>query len=155
MAAPLLTAALKQLVENVEWGGLDVLLIDTPPGTADLQQQLLGVVSLDGAIVIVGPQDVAHLDARKYLDFLRDAGVAVLGGVENMSDLICPHCGGRVEVFPGVAEERSIWSEGVAVLGRIPLDPGLAATSALSTQSDAFAAVAERVIDALEHRVAA
>jgi ATP-binding protein involved in chromosome partitioning len=155
MAAPLLTAALKQLVENVEWGPLDILLLDLPPGTADLQQQLLGVVSLDGAIVVVGPQDVSHLDARKFLDFLRDAGVAVLGGVENMSGLVCPHCGERVEVFPPVAEERSIWSEGAPVLGRIPLDPELGAIDRLTAQSAAFADVADRVMDALERRAAA
>ncbi|HEX9381395.1 MAG TPA: P-loop NTPase [Gaiellaceae bacterium] len=155
MAAPLLTAALRQLVENVEWGSPDVLLIDLPPGTADLQQQLFEVVRLDGAIVVVAPQDVAHLDARKFLDFLRDAGVAVLGGVENMSGLVCPHCGERVDVFPPVAEERSIWSEGVPALGRIALDPELAAIDGLSAQSDAFAAVADRVIDALERRSAA
>jgi ATP-binding protein involved in chromosome partitioning len=154
MAAPLLTAALKQLVENVEWGPLDILLLDLPPGTADLQQQLLGVVSLDGAIVVVGPQDVAHLDARKFLGFLREAGVAVLGGVENMGGLVCPHCGERVEVFPPVAEERSIWSEGAAVLGRIPLDPKLGATDGLSAQGAAFSDVADRLVDALERRAA-
>jgi ATP-binding protein involved in chromosome partitioning len=142
-------------VENVDWGPLDILLIDLPPGTADLQQQLLGVVSLDGAIVVVGPQDVAHLDARKFLDFLRDAGVPILGGIENMSGLLCPHCGELIEVFPPVAEERSIWSEGAVALGRIPLDPELAAVERFAAQADAFAAVADRVMDALERPAAA
>jgi ATP-binding protein involved in chromosome partitioning len=155
MGAPLLTAALKQLVDNVDWGPLDILLIDLPPGTADLQQQLLGVVTLDGAIVVVGPQDVAHLDAQKFLDFLRDANVLVLGGIENMSGLVCPHCGERIDVFPPVAEERSIWSEGAAVLGRIPLDPAMAAVERLDAQAEAFAAVADRVMDALERPAAA
>jgi ATP-binding protein involved in chromosome partitioning len=155
MGAPLLTAALKQLVENVEWGPLEVLLIDLPPGTADLQQQLVGVVSFDGAIVVVGPQDVAHLDARKFLDFLRDADVAIVGGVENMSGLRCPHCGEHVAVFPPVADERSIWSEGVEVLGRIPLDPALGHAADLTAQSDSFDAVAARVVEALEQRAAA
>ena len=125
-AAPLLGAALRQLVQQVNWRSLDVLLIDLPPGTADLQQQLLGVVVLAGAVVVVGPQDVAHLDARKFVDFLRRADVPILGGVENMSALMCPHCGERVDVFGTVAEERAIWSEGVPLLGRIPLDPDLA-----------------------------
>jgi len=155
MPGLLLTAALKQLIENVEWGPLDVLLLDLPPGTADLQQQLVGVVSLDGAIVVVGPQDVAHLDARKFLDFLRDADVPILGGVENMNGLVCPHCGERVDVFPRVAEERSIWSDGAPMLGRIPLDPDLGQIDQLPAQSDAFAGVAERVIEALERRAAA
>jgi ATP-binding protein involved in chromosome partitioning len=155
MAAPLLTAALKQLVEQVDWGTLDILLIDLPPGTADLQQQLLGVVALDGAVVVVGPQDVAHLDARKFLDFLRDETVSILGGVENMSGLVCPHCGEAIEVFARAAAERSIWAEGVALLGRIPLDPGLGAATGPSVHRDAFDNVADRVIDALEQRAAA
>jgi ATP-binding protein involved in chromosome partitioning len=155
MAAPLLTAALKQLVENVEWGPLDILLLDLPPGTADLQQQLLAVVSLDGAIVVVGPQDVAHLDARKFLDFLREAGVPILGAIENMSGLICPHCGEHIDVFAPASEERSIWSEGVTVLGRVPLDPGLGKVAAPSAQSESFDDAAARVIDLLEQRSAA
>jgi ATP-binding protein involved in chromosome partitioning len=155
MGAPLLTAALKQLVENVEWGPLDILLLDLPPGTADLQQQLLGVVSLDGAIVVVGPQDVAHLDARKFLDFLREAGVPILGGVENMSGLVCPHCGEHIDVFAPASEERSLWSEGVAVLGRIPLDPGLGMVAGPSAQGERFDDAAARVIELLEQRTAA
>lgn len=155
MGAPLLTAALKQLVENVDWGALDVLLIDLPPGTADLQQQLLGVVSVDGAIVVVGPQDVAHLDAQKFLDFLRDATVAALGGVENMSGFVCPHCEESIEVFAPVSPERSIWSEGVALLGRIPLDPRLGTANGSAVQAEAFDAVAAEMIDALKRRPAA
>ena len=124
-AAPLLGAALRQLVDQVEWRSLDVLLIDLPPGTADLQQQLLGVVALAGALVVVGPQDVAHLDARKFVDFLRAADVPVLGGVENMAGLQCPHCGERIDVFPPAAADRAIWADGVPLLGRIPLDPEL------------------------------
>jgi ATP-binding protein involved in chromosome partitioning len=155
MGAPLLTAALKQLVEQVDWGTLDFLLIDLPPGTADLQQQLLDVVSIDGAIVVVGPQDVAHLDAQKFLDFLRDAAVPTLGGIENMSGLVCPHCGERIEVFAPVSNERSIWSEGTAMLGRIPLDPALGTAGESSPQAGAFDVIADRVIDAVERRAAA
>lgn len=155
LGAPLLSAALKQLVDNVEWGPLDVLLIDLPPGTADLQQQLLSVVALDGAVIVVGPQDVAHLDGRKFLDFLRAADVPILGGIENMSGLLCPHCGEPIQVFPPVAEERSIWGDGVAVLGRIPLDPALAASERFDAQADAFAALADRLLDALERPAAA
>jgi len=156
LGAPLLTAALRQLVHQVEWGQLDVLLLDLPPGTADLQQQLVGVVSLDGAVVVVGPQDVAHLDARKFLSFLRDADVPVLGAVENMSGLECPHCGERIDVFTPVPESRSVWAEGVPLLGRIPLDPALGTPDGFSgAQSEAFDAVAAQVFDALERRAAA
>jgi ATP-binding protein involved in chromosome partitioning len=156
LGAPLLTAALRQLVHQVEWGQLDVLLLDLPPGTADLQQQLVGVVSLDGAVVVVGPQDVAHLDARKFLTFLRDADVPVLGAVENMSGLECPHCGERIDVFTPVAESRSVWAEGVSLLGRVPLDPALGTLDGgKPTQGNAFDAIAGRLFDALEQRAAA
>jgi ATP-binding protein involved in chromosome partitioning len=124
--APLVEVVLHQLVTRVAWGELDELLVDLPPGTADLQQQLLRLVRPAGAVVVVGPQDVAHLDARKVLDLLGEARVPVLGGVENFTELTCPHCGQPVEVFPRVAHERSIWAAGVARLGRIPMDAAVA-----------------------------
>ena len=156
LGAPLLTAALRQLVHQVEWGELDILLLDLPPGTADLQQQLVGVVSLDGAVLVVGPQDVAHLDARKFLTFLREMDVPVLGAVENMSGLQCPHCGELIEVFTPVTEARSVWAEGVLLLGRIPVDPALGTPDGFSgAQSEAFDAVAAQVFDTLQRREAA
>ena len=153
MAAPLLTAALRQLVLEVDWGELDVLLVDLPPGTADLQQQLVNVVSLDGAVVVVGPQDVAHLDARKFVAFLRDARVPMLGGIENMSGLVCPHCHETIEVFPPVAEERAVWADGVALLGRVPMDPRLASDPV--EPQPVFEPIVERLLDALPGRDAA
>jgi ATP-binding protein involved in chromosome partitioning len=143
-AAPLLGAALRQLVEQVDWRALDVLLIDLPPGTADLQQQLVGVVDLAGAVVVVGPQDVAHLDGRKFVDFLRSSDVRVLGGVENMSGMPCPHCGERIDVFPPVAADRALWSSGVRLLGRIPLDPDL------DNQYDGFDRIAGELVTTLQ-----
>jgi ATP-binding protein involved in chromosome partitioning len=125
LPAPLLHAALRQLLEDVSWGRLDFLVIDLPPGTADLQQQLVGLVTLAGVLIVVGPQDVAHLDGRKVLDLLRSAGIEVLGAVENMAELTCPHCGERVEVFPRVDPSRSLWADGIPRLGTIPLDPAI------------------------------
>ncbi len=153
LPAPLLHAALRQLVQDVDWGPLDVLLIDLPPGTADLQQQLLKVVTIDGAVIVVGPQDVAHLDGRKFLDFLRDAGTRVLGGIENMAGLTCPHCGEEIRVFPSVAADRSIWAAGVVRLGRVPLDPALAREPAKG--SPAFDEAAEQLLEQLGGRAAA
>jgi ATP-binding protein involved in chromosome partitioning len=155
MAAPLLGAALQQLVDRVEWRALDVLLIDLPPGTADLQQQLLGVVALAGALVVVGPQDVAHLDARKFIDFLRAANVRILGGIENMRGLSCPHCGERIELFPVAADIRSIWSDDVAQLGSVPLAPELASAPGTPDQEGTFDSIAARLVDRLEHPAAA
>lgn len=143
-AAPLLGAALKQLVEQVNWRALDALLIDLPPGTADLQQQLFGVVALAGAVVVVSPQDVAHLDARKFLDFLRSGDVRVLGGVENMTALACPHCGEQIDVFPPADPQRAIWADGVPLLGKIPLDRDL------QNQAREFDRIADELVACLE-----
>lgn len=121
--ANLVSALLDQLVRGVEWGDLDYLLVDLPPGTADILQSLVRMVALAGLVVVVTPQDVAHLDARKALEAARKAEVSVLGGVENMATMRCPHCDGQVDVFHRVREDRSIWSQGVDKLGEIPLDP--------------------------------
>lgn len=86
------------------------------------------MIRLVGALVVVTPQDVAHLDGRKVLDMLRSAGVRVIGGVENTAGLACPHCGEEVVVFPSVRPERSIWNEGVTRLVSIPLDPAVASS---------------------------
>jgi len=117
---------LRQLVVDVDWGAIDFLLLDLPPGTADLQAEVFKTVALEGALLVVGPQDVAHLDARKVVTLLRDANVRVLGAVENMSGFVCPHCGERLDVFPRVTRERSIREDGVERLASIPLDPALA-----------------------------
>jgi ATP-binding protein involved in chromosome partitioning len=145
MPAMLIDLVSRQLVRDVRWGDLDYLIVDLPPGTADLQQQLFATVELAGAIVVVGPQDAAHLDARKLLTMLRDAGVPVLGAVENMRGLRCPHCGELVDVFPPVAEERSILRE-LPLLGTLPLDPSFAQLNGIPP---AFAPIAERVVAAL------
>ena len=149
----------RQLIADVEWGSLDFLIVDLPPGTADVQQQLLELLPLAGALVIVSPQDVAHLDARRLVELLRDRSVRVLGGVENMSGLACPHCGGTVEVFPRVAEARSLWAHGVEKLAEFPLDPEVAAAGERGrpllverpdgAQADLFRDLADRVVELL------
>ena len=128
LQAGLVDLLLGQLVTGVDWGGLDYLIVDFPPGTADLQQQLMSRLKLSGAIVVVTPQDVAHLDARKVLDLCKRANVRVLGGIENMDGLACPHCEERIDVFPRVSDDRSIWNHGVEKLGAIPLDPMVASS---------------------------
>jgi len=120
---------LRQLVDDVEWGELDYLLVDLPPGTADLQEQVFRMLPLDGVLLVVGPQDVAHLDAKKVVTLVRDADARLLGAVENMSGFVCPHCGERHDVFPRVVEERSLWADGVERLAELPLDPALVRTN--------------------------
>ncbi len=126
MPAASVELVLRQLVNETDWGELDYLLVDLPPGTADVQQQVVRLLPLDGAIVVVGPQDVSHLDAKRVLEHFEETGTRVLGAVENMAALVCPHCGETVSVFGEVPEERSIWSLGVGRLGSIPLDPQVA-----------------------------
>jgi ATP-binding protein involved in chromosome partitioning len=131
-----------QLVHNVRWGEIDYLIVDLPPGTADLQQHIFSTMDFTGAILVVGPQDAAHLDARKVLSLLRDAGVTVLGAVENMRGLRCPHCGEMLDVFPPVAEERSLLRE-VELLVSIPLDPALAEVNGIPPQFRELAKLVE------------
>lgn len=155
LQAGLIDLLLIRLTSGVDWGELDYLIVDLPPGTADLQQQLMQRLQLAGALVIVTPQDVAHLDARKVLDLCKRANVRVLGGIENMDGLVCPGCAERIEVFPRVASDRSIWKHGVERLGAIPLDPAIAAsgdrgtpivlTDPASPQGMAFVDLADRV----------
>jgi len=145
MPAAMVELVGRQLIQDVRWGDLDYLIVDLPPGTADLQQQLFSNVELAGAIVVVGPQDAAHLDARKVLAMLREAGVAVLGAVENMRGLRCPHCGELVDVFPPVADDRSILRE-LPLLGTVPLDPAFARLNGIP---EPFLAIADRVAASL------
>jgi ATP-binding protein involved in chromosome partitioning len=150
----------RQLTDEVAWGDLDFLIVDLPPGTADVQQQLLARLPLRGAIVVVGPQDAAHLDARKVLELFQDADVPILGGVENMAGLVCPHCGERIDVFPSAAYERSIWALGVPKLGSVPLDPSVAAAGdsgrpvLLESANGAEAIALREVASALVRRLA-
>ena len=120
---------LMRLLHQTAWGELDWLLIDLPPGTGDVQQRVAADAALVGALLVVTPQDVAHLDARKVIEMLRRANVDILGGVENMAGLTCAHCGERVEVFPPTEPERTIWAAGVEQLATLPLSPAVAAAS--------------------------
>lgn len=124
-SAQSLVIALQQFVRGTDWGELDFLVIDLPPGTADLQDHVARTLDLSGAIIVVGPQDAAHLDAKRVVEHLRSVDVRILGAVENMRGLVCPHCGETVDVFSPVADERSIWALGVERLATLPLDPAL------------------------------
>jgi ATP-binding protein involved in chromosome partitioning len=123
-----LGSIVRQLAQNVVWGDIDFLVVDLPPGTGDVHHALLASMSVAGAIVVVTPQDVAHLDGRKAVQAYGSSGIPVLGAVENMSAMVCPHCGERVEVFPAVAEDRSIWAMGVEKLASVAMDPSVGAS---------------------------
>ncbi|NVK12588.1 MAG: Mrp/NBP35 family ATP-binding protein [Rhodobacteraceae bacterium] len=119
---PMLMGALQQMLGQVNWGELDVLIVDLPPGTGDVQLTLCTKAELSGAIVVSTPQDVALLDARKALDMFNTLKTPVLGLIENMSFFTCPDCGGEHHIFGhgGVAAEAE--TLGLPLLGALPID---------------------------------
>ncbi|MCK4547186.1 MAG: P-loop NTPase [Candidatus Eisenbacteria sp.] len=123
---PLKANVIRQFLSDVEWGELDYLIIDSPPGTGDEPLSVGQLIrGADGAIVVTTPQEIALADVRKSISFCRGLGLPVLGVVENMSGLVCPHCGERVDVFKSGGGEEMARDMGVRFLGRIPLDPGV------------------------------
>ncbi|KAJ3167662.1 Nucleotide-binding protein 2 [Geranomyces variabilis] len=125
---PKKTAMIKQFLEDVAWGELDYLLIDTPPGTSD--EHLSVVENLreykpDGAVIVTTPQAVALADVRKELNFCRKVKLPILGVVENMSGFICPHCQDCSDIFSKGGGEAMATEFGVDFLGRVPIDPNL------------------------------
>jgi ATP-binding protein involved in chromosome partitioning len=118
--ADLVGLLLNQLIWSTTWGKLDFLVIDMPPGTADVVQDTFRVLPDALAVIVVTPQDVAHLDNRRILATLRRNGIRILGGIENMSGLRCPSCDSHIALFPPVAPERSIWGSDLPKLGTVP-----------------------------------
>ncbi len=124
---PMLHGVVQQFTRGVDWGGLDYLVIDLPPGTGDVQLSLIQTVPLSGAIVVTTPSDVSLEDARKAIHMFQQVRVEILGMIENMSYLICPHCNQRVEVFSSGGGERTADMMNVHFLAALPLDPAVRA----------------------------
>jgi len=121
---PLKMIAIKQLLSDVNWGELDYLIIDSPPGTGDEPLSICQLIpDMDGAIVVTTPQDVAILDSRKSVLFAEQLKVPVTGIIENMSGFTCPHCGKEVDLFGIGGGEKAARDLKVPFLGRIPLEP--------------------------------
>jgi ATP-binding protein involved in chromosome partitioning len=155
LQAPLAGLLLNRAFKEVDWGQLDWLVVDLPPGTADVQQHLAHELGLNGALLVVTPQDVAHLDAKKVHTMMTQAKVPVLGGVENMAPFPCVSCGRPIELFPAAPHERSIWALGVPRLASIPFTAQLAQAAAegrppANAATDAaFDAIIAYITDAL------
>jgi ATP-binding protein involved in chromosome partitioning len=126
---PMVMSALQQMLREVEWGALDIMVVDMPPGTGDAQLTMAQQVPLAGAVIVSTPQDIALLDARKGLNMFRKVDVPVLGIVENMSYFLCPHCGGRSEIFSHGGARREAELLGTEFLGEVPLDLQIRETS--------------------------
>ncbi len=130
---PMVMSALTQMLREVEWGTLDVLVVDMPPGTGDAQLTMAQQVPLAGAVIVSTPQDLALIDARKGLNMFRKVDVPVLGIIENMSYFICPHCGGRTDIFAHGGARHEAERLHVPFLGEVPLDLGIRLTSDAGT----------------------
>ena len=126
---PMVMSALQQMLREVEWGELDIMIADMPPGTGDAQLTMAQQVPLAGAVIVSTPQDIALLDARKGLNMFRKVDVPVLGIVENMSYFLCPHCGGRSEIFSHGGAREEAARLGTEFLGEVPLDLKIRETS--------------------------
>lgn len=152
---PMVMKAIEQMLGQVDWGALDYLIVDLPPGTGDAQLTLTQKVPLSAAVIVTTPQDVALIDARKGLAMFRKVNVPVVGIIENMSGFVCPHCGEETHVFKRGGGERTAEVVGTPFLGSIPLDPAIVAggdagvpivvSQPEGPHADAFRAVVEAV----------
>jgi ATP-binding protein involved in chromosome partitioning len=122
---PMLHSIIRQFLGSVEWGLLDYLIVDLPPGTGDVSLSLIQTVPLTGAIVVSTPSDVSLQDGRKAIEMFRQMKVDVVGMVENMSYFVCPHCQHEIDIFSRGGAEKTAREFGVAFLGNIQLDPDI------------------------------
>jgi Mrp family chromosome partitioning ATPase len=120
---PLKMRVIEQFISDVQWGNLDWLVIDSPPGTGDEPLSVAQLVPGAGAVIVTTPQELSLLDSRKAISFARAVGLRVIGIVENMSGMVCPHCGKEIDLFSEGGGERAARELGVPFLGRIPFDP--------------------------------
>lgn len=157
MRGPLISGILKQFLEQVAWGPLDVMIVDMPPGTGDAQLSLVQTIDLDGAVMVTTPQEVATGDVRRGIKMFERVNTRVLGIVENMSGFICPNCETVHEIFgqgggAALAEEM-----GLPLLGQVPLDPAVRDAGDRGTPTVAAfpESAAARSLDAIAERVLA
>ena len=154
---PMATGALAKLMD-ADWGDTELLLVDMPPGTGDVQLSLIQKSRPAGALVVSTPQDLSLIDATRAIDLFRKMHVPVLGIVENMAGYVCPHCGEGSDPFGSGGAEAEAARLGVPFLGRLPLSASIRAASDAGTppaagegpEAEAFAALAHRLMDALD-----
>ena len=156
MRGPLITGVLKQFLEQVTWGDLDVLVVDMPPGTGDAQLSLVQTVDIDGVVMVSTPQDVATGDVRRGIKMFERVNTTVLGIVENMSGFVCPHCDEEVDIFGSGGGERLAEQMELPFLGRVPLDSAvrMAGDEGSPTVLSAPESAAGRALQGIADRVA-
>jgi ATP-binding protein involved in chromosome partitioning len=123
---PMVGKALDQLMTDVAWDGIEILVMDLPPGTGDVQISIAQKVALTGAVIVTTPQDVALIDAGKGVAMFEKVEVPILGIIENMSGFVCPHCGEKTEIFRAGGGRKEAERLGIPLLGEIPIDPRIA-----------------------------
>src|SRR5579859_6769360 len=148
---PMLHSVIQQFLRNVDWGEVDYLIIDLPPGTGDVQLTLIQTAPLTGSIVVTTPSDVSLEDARKAIHMFQQVRVPILGIVENMSYLTCPHCNELIDVFSYGGGRKTAETMNVHFLGELPLDPGVriggdTGKPVALADAEGFAAIARDVI---------
>ncbi|HZD04961.1 MAG TPA: Mrp/NBP35 family ATP-binding protein, partial [Longimicrobiales bacterium] len=160
MRGPLISGILKQFMQQVQWGALDMMVVDMPPGTGDAQLSLVQTIDLDGALMVTTPQEVATGDVRRGVRMFERVNTRVLGIVENMAGFVCPHCGEVTEVFGRGGGERLAEDLEVPFLGRVPLDATVATAgdrgepTVVSAPDSAAAAALRQVAEAVAEAVA-
>ena len=162
---PMVQGALQQMLRDVVWGPLDIMVVDMPPGTGDAQLTMAQSVPLAGAVIVSTPQDIALLDARKGLNMFRKVEVPVLGFIENMSYFCCPNCGHRTDIFSHGGAQREAAALGTEFLGEVPLDIAIRETSDAGTpivvadpaspHAEAYRKIARRVWEKVSGNIAA
>lgn len=159
---PMVMKAVQQLLQDTEWGELDVLVIDLPPGTGDVQLTLVQTVPLTGAVLVTTPQDLALLDVKKGAEMFKQVNAPLLGVVENMSYFVCPDCGKHTNIFRQGGGQKESERLGIPLLGQIPLEPAVCDAGDTgvpvvigqpdTAAAEAFQQIAAAVIEVLHRR---
>jgi len=160
---PMKASAIRQFIEDVNWGDLDYLIIDMPPGTGDEALSIIQLIpKADGAVIVTTPQDVAILDGRKSVNFAITTKLPILGLIENMSGFVCPHCKECTEIFGSGGGEKTAENLNIQFLGRVPLEPGVVRSGDAgmpivisdpdSKSAAAFNAITEKLIKTVEKK---
>lgn len=158
---PKISGAVRQFLSDVVWGELDYLLIDTPPGTGDIQITIMqSIPDIDGVIIVTTPEEVAVLDARKSIMMAKATNIPIIGIIENMGGFVCPHCNKVVDIFGKGGGEKASKELGVEFLGRIPLDikareasdKGIPMVSLDCTATEEFKKIVEKIVKKIEDK---
>ena len=155
---PMVQSALQQLIHDVDWGALDVLLLDMPPGTGDAQLTIAQKAQLTGAVIVTTPQDISYMDAIKGANMFKKVAVPILGVVENMSHMLCENCGHINHVFNRGSLREDLLAQQMEIIGEVPLTPSLCrdvdtgkSNSIEDSLQDVYAQIADNVINKLEY----